>query len=286
MASVSLAGTAAAIPGVGEIAAAVEAIGAIFNEIAGFIKKADPGAFNQLNLAFENMQASIGAILEPLVGILIPLLDGLNIIFTALADALKQVWDALQPLIKPIIDWFMALAKQLGVIIRVIGAILAPIIKFISVIVGAVVEVFNMITKFFSGLLGLGGEAKKTTAAQGATTLSPDALSKALQEASMGGSAQRNYQEEIADNTKSIDRKTKEPKDAPVQGAPAGNVPVVVGNGNGGGGGDFGPQVKKRPAMGFGARQPGGAAKDEPANPWNIFDKRNWSSIVGGEGGL
>lgn len=255
--------------GVGDVVGTVQQVLSSISKFVGeliglvneYVSKFDPGLFRTFTLSLDNLKSAIGKLIAPIAEFLIPVFDILNAVITAVADVVRKVVDAFRPFFRWLYDFAAWLLKIIGIDIN-----------------------------------------NKTIAAQGAgTTLSFEALSRSLQEAALNV-AQRDTMGEIADNTKRTADNT-EPRtggggdfDVPLAPHQIAEQAVVGGFGGAMGFGGGGAQVKKKP-FNFGAvvgaparggvgdpnRQLGGGAAGDKPNPFNIFDKRNWSKIVGGE---
>jgi chemotaxis protein histidine kinase CheA len=107
-----------AIEGLGAVAgaavAAAAAVVAMAEASAQFVKYSSPGAAQRLSMAFEDLYAAVGVMLEPVVLRFTQILDMANVAITAFQGMVEPVVDTLMGVVQEVAGEFIAFASAIA----------------------------------------------------------------------------------------------------------------------------------------------------------------------------
>lgn len=174
----------------------------IFNEMVGFVSKANPLAVKRLTLVFDDMAAVIGHTLEPVI-------DLATHEFRAFADFLASILPSgneLRKALQPIKEGFNNLREVLADVAPYIKDALVTGIRlygeFLKVFWGGIKKLLDLAKQF--GLIKGGGRLTSSVgaSAQGVGFKSPEEYAKSIYQAAF--STGKEPQKETAENTRGI----------------------------------------------------------------------------------
>lgn len=136
---------AAALGDLGTVAnAAVGAFQSVTGAVSQFVQAADPGAMLRFNMAIQDVMASLGVALEPIVEVA-----------TQIADQWNAVFTELQPILMPVAELF---GQTMKVTSDAVGAFFRPVIEALAPALRTLLEAIQPLSGAMTALWGALGE--------------------------------------------------------------------------------------------------------------------------------
>jgi hypothetical protein len=111
--------------------ALTEAFKGLAGRMAGFVQAFAPGVVDQLNVAFRNLQATVGQALAPALSVMV--------------DVVREVTETLGPIMADLAPVFADLARTLADILTPVLRLLAPLLQALVPVIKFMSEVFGRV---------------------------------------------------------------------------------------------------------------------------------------------